>query len=611
MRKSIVMHLSSASISPAGACRIVVLAFASALAACASVQDTTHVDRKQSGEPLERVVVTPDSRDRELLTQVLAGEIALNRADPAAAQHYADAAQVSDDPAVSEQATRIAVATRQWDLARATLSRWETLHGSEPDLHQARAMLALHDGQTEVAYTNLFWLALRPDGVGWIPVSQILSAAEDKSGAGKLLERLLAGDGVAPKNAGVIHTGLLGSKTEVWILVSQTAARLERNDLADALATQTVARFHSAESYAWAAQLKLVRGDKDGARRIFADALKTEKKPLLSATLGENDARLRIAYAKLLGELGDNLGAANVLAQGKQGEFTYPARAAYLARIEDKSAVPAVTALYKEIVALPEPRPAARIHLLGQLAELLEHKTDALAWYAQVPSGDEHWFAAQLRTAVLLSDAGKQADAANLLHELQAHSGDDVKDVGDAYLLEAELLNRQKRGEEGIAVYDRALQVLPDDTRLLYARGLLNDDLDHVEAAVRDLRRILELKPDDADAMNALGYTLADRTPDKSEALALIQKALVLKPGEPAIMDSLGWVQYRLGDLDAAIMQLRVAYQRQPDAEIAAHLGEVLWVKGQKDEARRIWDQGRKKDGENKVLLETIRRLAS
>jgi Flp pilus assembly protein TadD len=183
--------------------------------------------------------------------------------------------------------------------------------------------------------------------------------------------------------------------------------------------------------------------------------------------------------------------------------------------------------------------------------------------------------------------------------------------LGETYLLEAELLNRHKRDADAIAAYDRGLQTLPDDVRLLYARALLNDDLGHVDAAVRDLRRVLELKPDDANAMNALGYTLADRTDHKAEALELIQKALTLKPGEPAIIDSLGWVQYRMGNLDEALEQLRLAYGKQPDAEIAAHLGEVLWVSGQKDEARRVWDQGRKRDDKNKVLIETMKRLVS
>jgi tetratricopeptide (TPR) repeat protein len=111
--------------------------------------------------------------------------------------------------------------------------------------------------------------------------------------------------------------------------------------------------------------------------------------------------------------------------------------------------------------------------------------------------------------------------------------------------------------------------------------------------------------------MNALGYTLADRTDQQAEALELIRKALALKPDEPAILDSLGWVQYRLGHLDTAIEQLRNAYGKQPDAEIAAHLGEVLWVSGKHDEARRVWNQGREKDAKNKVLLETIQRLTS
>jgi tetratricopeptide (TPR) repeat protein len=260
---------------------------------------------------------------------------------------------------------------------------------------------------------------------------------------------------------------------------------------------------------------------------------------------------------------------------------------------------------------LPEPRPGARLNLLGELAELLERKTEALAWYNQVAEEDGHRFEAQLRRAVLLDDSGKTADAMGLIHELQARAGDDAKQLGEVFLLEAELLGKHQHDDTAVAVYDRGLKALPDDTRLLYARALLNDDLDHVDAAVRDLRRVIELKPDSADALNALGYTLADRTDKKDEALSLIQKALVLKPGEPAIIDSLGWAQYRLGHLDEAVQQLKLAYQKQPDAEIAAHLGEVLWVSGHKDEAKKIWDQGQKKDAKNKTLLETIHRLGS
>ncbi|HEX7915194.1 tetratricopeptide repeat protein, partial [Rudaea sp.] len=189
---------------------------------------------------------------------------------------------------------------------------------------------------------------------------------------------------------------------------------------------------------------------------------------------------------------------------------------------------------------------------------------------------------------------------------------DEAKTLGEVFLLEAELVGDKGRSEaDAIAVYDRGLQALPDDPRLLYGRALACASADRVDEAIRDLRRLLEFKPDNADALNALGYTLADRTDRKTEALGLIEKALALKPGEPAILDSMGWVQYRLGNLDAAVEQLRRAYTKQRDPEIAAHFGEVLWVSGRKDEARQVWEEGRKKDAGNKVLLETIKRLAS
>jgi len=390
----------------------------------------------------------------------------------------------------------------------------------------------------------------------------------------------------------------LGDDPENWIAMSQLAARLERSALAQSLANQAVTRFKTADAYAWAAQLKLKAGDKAGARALFADALKRDP----------DNTRMRLAYAALLSELGDNAEAARTLAQGPQDDFTFAARAAYAARADQK---PITETLYREIKALPEPRPDDRMHLLGQLAELLDRKAEALAWYDQIAPDSEHGFDAQLRIAILRDDIGKTNEALALVHELQARSADDSRQLGETYLLEAELLSRHQRNADALATYDRGLQVLPDDTRLLYARALLNDELNHIDAAVSDLRRVLNLKPDDASAMNALGYTLADHTEHKAEALELIQKALALKPGEPAIIDSMGWVQYRLGHMDAAIEQLRRAYDKQPDAEIAAHLGEVLWVSGQKDEARKVWDQGRKKDDKNKTLIETMKRLMS
>ena len=554
------------------------------LAGCANAPSTRSAAKAQ---PLQRINVPQEKREHDALAHQLAGEFALNRGDlEAATDEFAQAAQESNDPEIAGQATRVAIAAKDWKRAQAGLERWQKLKNDDPAMWQARAVIALHDGKADAAYADLLRLAQLPEAKGWRPITQSLLDAGDKKAAADLLERLAT-------------PALLGDKSENWVIASQLADRLQAAALAQNLAQGAVDKFHSADTYAWAAQLKVKAGDKAGARALFASALKRDG----------TDTRLRVAYASLLGEqFGDNAGAARILAQGKQDDYTYAARAAYAARANDKKLI---EPLYNELKALKPPRTGPRLDLLGNLAELLERKSEAQAWYAQVPEDDDHWFEAQLRSTLLLDASGKTKDALEAVHRLQAKAGDATKELGDAYLLEAEILNKHQRGEDAVAVYDRGLKALPDDTRLLYARALLNGDLEHVDASVKDLRRLLELKPNDADAMNALGYTLADRTDHKDEALSLIQNALKLKPDEPAIIDSLGWAQYRLGHLDDAVKQLRVAYSKQPDAEIAAHLGEVLWVSGQKDEAKRVWEQGRKKDAKNKILLETIKRLSS
>jgi tetratricopeptide (TPR) repeat protein len=540
----------------------------------------------ESHEPLQRIDLPQPATNQDALTLTLAGEFALANADlNAATDSYVKAAQASDDPAIAAQATRIAIAAKRWDEANATFKRWQSEQPDDPGVLQAHAMIALHEGSIPSAYDDLAKLAQQPDGNGWRLIAQALVDASDKKQASDLLERL-----ATPTS--------LGEKAETWIAISQLASRLGDKTLADSLAQSAVKKFGSSDTYMWAAQLRIQAGDKDGARTLFAAALKHNPK----------DTHLRVAYASMLGQLGDNSGAARSLAQGPQDEYTYAARAAYAARADDKTLI---DPLYRELKALPPPRSGAVLNLLGELAELLEHNAESLGWYKQVPEDDEHWFEAQVRSALLLDGEGKTNEALATIHQLQARAGDDTKELGDVYLIEADILHKHDQGEEAIAVFDRGLRSMPDDTRLLYARALLNDDLNHVDAAVSDLRHLLELKPNDADALNALGYTLADRKGDQKEALGLIERALLLRPDEPAIMDSLGWVQYRLGQMDEAVTHLRTAYAKQPDPEIAAHLGEVLWVSGKKDEAKKVWEQGRKKDAQNKVLLETIQRLES
>lgn len=552
------------------------------LGACA----TGPADKRTApaAQPLATHRVPQQAVDDDALAQMLAGEFALGDANlPDAARRYAAAAALSEDPAVAAQATRIALAAKDYKLARQTLTRWRALRPGDSGVVQTDAALAMVEGDAESAFRALDSLNAQPQGQGWKLIGQVLLGATDKDMAGKLLERL-----ARPSTLATLDE-------EIWIALSQLAYKLERKPYSRSLADATVKKFGGAKSYAWSAQLAGDEGDKARARREYLEAIKRSPK----------DIRLRAAYAILLGEGGDNPAAARVLAEGPQDEYTYAARAAYVARSRDKVLI---KALYDELAARPADERVERAELLGQLAEMLEQNTTALTWYRQVRDDDEHWFEAQVRVAVLLKEQGKTADALAITHELQARAGDEPKKLGDAYLLEAELVG-EDASPAVLAVYARGLEALPDDTRLIYSRALRYANEGRTADAERDLRRVLELKPADVDAMNALGYTLADANLKLDEAYTLIQTAIKAKPEEPAVIDSLGWVQYRRGNLAEAETALRRAYEKQPDAEIASHLGEVLWHRGNKDEARTILEAGRKKDAKNKSLLDTFKRL--
>jgi tetratricopeptide (TPR) repeat protein len=536
--------------------------------------------------PTPTASVKPVPPDQDLMSKLLAAQFALQENDLKAGAHgFAEAAQLSTDPDVADEATRLALTIRDWPLAKSSLLRWQALAPKDPGVLQARAWIALGEGRPDDAYTDLEALAARGDQEGWRLISQALLGAEDKAAAARLLERL----------ATPAH---LATSENTSIAVSQLAFKLGDKAGAQRIADEVIARYHGSDGYAWSARLALDRGDKSRARSLYAEALGHDPKSV----------RLRGGYAALLADNGDNAGAARVLAQGPQDDTTYAARAAYAARAEDKAEL---SALYREIQADKHARDGSRLFLLGQIAELVGKREEALSWYREIGDDDDHWFDAQTRQAVVLDQLDRTQQALEFLRQLEARTGEDPTQLGNVFLLEADLLSRKGRMREANAVYDRALETLPDDPRLLYARALLAAERDDVASAERDLRRVIALKPDDAEALNALGYTLADRTDRRAEALELIERAIKLKPDEPAIIDSLGWIRYRMGDLDASLKDLRRAYEKQADPEIAAHLGEVLWVKGEHEEARRIWEQGRKKDAKNKALLETIRRLTT
>jgi Flp pilus assembly protein TadD len=179
----------------------------------------------------------------------------------------------------------------------------------------------------------------------------------------------------------------------------------------------------------------------------------------------------------------------------------------------------------------------------------------------------------------------------------------------EAMVVEGQVLLGAHRSQEAFEVLTRALEQYPGDIRLLYTRSLVAVDLDRIELAEGDLRQVIEKEPGNAAALNALGYTLADRTDRFEEAQALIEEAYRLQPEESSIIDSMGWVAFRQGRLEDAEKYLRDAFELDRNAEIAAHLGEVLWAKGEQEAARVVWSEGIEIDADNKILKETLERF--
>jgi tetratricopeptide (TPR) repeat protein len=242
-------------------------------------------------------------------------------------------------------------------------------------------------------------------------------------------------------------------------------------------------------------------------------------------------------------------------------------------------------------------------YYLGQVEELDGAAEQAATWYAKVRG--EHALDAKVRIARLRAEGGELGEAREMLDRLRDQWKDDSLLI---FMLEAEMLADLDRAQDALAVYGEALEAFPDNLDLRYARALHAAGMQQLDVLERDLRLVLEKDPEHADALNALGYTLADQTDRYQEALGLIEKALALKPDDPAVLDSMGWVQYRLGNLEEAERYLRQALEKLQDGEIAAHLGEVLWVKGQRDAAWRVWEEALAADPDHDYLLRVIGR---
>ena len=394
-------------------------------------------------------------------------------------------------------------------------------------------------------------------------------------------------------------TTRIPNKLQAWLAFGGLAQRLDQNALAERIVDEVVARFPGEPRVALlrASQLREA-GKHDEARKVLA-ALE----PALLLV-----PELRLAIAAEYDALGDSPAAAATLARGPQDDQTYALRASLLARAEDKTAL---TALYEELrtrcrQARSAAAPAAGAdrgvpRALRRSAGLVPRRSRRRAALAGAAARRQRAARTQAR----------RTRPTQALRELQADAAAPEDARRDAYLLEAELRNKDKNDAGELDAYARGLAAFPDDPDSSMRARWAGSAATTSPRAEADFRKILVADPDNTAALNALGYTLADRTTRYQEALELIDRARAAEPDNAAIIDSYGWVLYRLGRKEEALVELRRAFALQKDPEIAAHVGEVLWDLGKKDEARKYFDEARKLDPENRALQRALEKTGA
>jgi tetratricopeptide (TPR) repeat protein len=258
-----------------------------------------------------------------------------------------------------------------------------------------------------------------------------------------------------------------------------------------------------------------------------------------------------------------------------------------------------------ELIRLEEMVDVAFFYL-GRSAEMEQRSDEAISWYRQVKQGQDLLVDAQTRIARLYVKQGDVARAHALLQTLRRQMP--AREV-HLYMLEGEILQQTGNQERVLALYALALKKHPGNRDLLYARALYGASHDMVTQAEQDLQQVIKGDPADADALNALGYILVEHTERYREALGYIERALALDPESAAILDSMGWAKFRLGDNREALKYMRRAFKQLPDSEIAAHLGEILWASGDKMAAQKVWQEALEKWPDSDYLIRTIKRL--
>jgi tetratricopeptide (TPR) repeat protein len=561
--------------------------------------------------------------DQRLFYQVLIAEMALGSGDAASAYELIlDAARRSRDEGLFGRAVDIALRARAGEQALAASRAWRVSHPESLAALRLQLQILMVLNRTEALGEPLEALlaqtpvAARPGLIAALP--RFLQRAGEPRLVGALLEETLA----PYRDAAGTRVPVRVALGRAWqqahdpdraLALAREAQALEPQSPGGALLAMELMRERPAAEDLVVEYLQRARAE-PGVRLAYVRLLTTSQRyadavaQLMTLTQQQPDlapAHLSLGALQLeLKQLPEGEASLRRYVELAQAQAGKPA-SAQAAHSLSVGAEGEDDADDDTTPARPEQGLVQAWLMLAQAAEQRGDFTAARAWLDKVDD-PQHALDVQGRRASMLARQGKVDQARELLRQVPERKPDDAR---AKLLAEAGLLREVKLWREAFALLGGANQRFPDDADLLYEQAMVAEKIDRLDEMERLLRRVIELKPENAHAHNALGYSLADRSQRLPEARQLIQRALELAPGDPFITDSLGWVEFRLGNRSEAAALLQRAYASRPDTEIAAHLGEVLWALGQRDEARRVWREGRVRDTANEVLRETLARL--
>lgn len=566
------------------------------LAACANVPQQEQASAPEQDAiagkaPLQKInePSKPDLPNVELtgsmMYEFLLGDVASQRGRPElAAQAYLDLAKTTRDPRVARRAAQLAFESHQYELSVQAFELWQQLEPGAPLAKQMLVSLLLSGGKLAEARPHVVaLLASDPGNAGrtLLSVYGMLERVQDKAAALDWLTRV---------------TQPYPQLAETHWVMAQAAEAAGKHAMAVAESQQAVA----------------LRPDWDFAVVLEARLLQRDEPQKAAALLQkyleahDDNKELRLIYARMLLEQKQYAPARDEFVKLLQQRPGSPELAFAIALISMQlGEMDRAERELRQALAGKDKDENTLHYYLGQLNEAKKDDATALQHYRQV-NGGEYDYQSHLRAAYLLSKAGQLEEARKVLN--QAVPKDEAQRV-QLLMVESQFLREAKQYEESFNVLARGLEAFPDQPELLYQSALIADRLKKYDKFEQLARRLIKVDPDNAHAYNALGYNFLERNVRIPEAMELVGKAYKLAPDDAAIMDSMGWGYYRLGQYARSLEFLQRAYKADRDPEIAAHLGEVMWKQGDQQGARKVWTDSAKENPDNEALKAVMKRF--